>query len=331
MTNLKYGVVGLGSMGRHHVRNVRALDGAELVALADPFGDKFGVAADTPLYSNVEDLIAAGVDAVVVAVPTSEHHAVATKLIENGIHVLVEKPLAATVDEAQELVDLASKHGVVGAVGYVERCNPAISALRQKLDEGLLGEIYQISTVRQSPFPARINDVGVVKDLATHDLDLAAWVAGSPFSSVAAATKHSSGREHEDFVTVSGQLANGVIVNHLVNWMSPFKERKTVVTGENGALVAETVLSDLTYYQNGVDRIEWDQISNFRGVSEGEVTRFAINKPEPLSVEHRNFRDAILHGSSNVASFEDGLRTMRVVEAILESAQSNSVINLEDK
>lgn len=330
MTDLRYAVIGLGSMGRHHVRNVRALEGAELVALADPFGDKFGVAGDTPLYSNVDDVIAARVDAVVVAVPTSEHHNVAKKLIENGIHVLVEKPLAATVAEAQELADLAAEKNVVGAVGYVERCNPAISALRQKIEEGLLGEIYQIATVRQSPFPARINDVGVVKDLATHDLDLTAWVADSPYAFVSASTKHSSGREHEDFVTVSGQLNNGVIVNHLVNWMSPYKERKTVVTGENGALVAETVLSDLTYYKNGVDLIEWDQISNFRGVSEGEVTRYAINKPEPLAVEHRNFREAILNGTPSIATFADGLRTMRVVEAVLESAKSNSVVNVED-
>lgn len=329
MADLRYGVVGLGSMGRHHVRNIRALDGAELVAVADPFGDKFGVAGDTPLFKDIAQLIDAGVDAVVVAVPTSEHHAVAKQLIENGIHVLVEKPLAATIEEAAELTGLVEQHEVVGAVGYVERCNPAIRAMREKIEEGLLGEIHQIATVRQSPFPARIKDVGVVKDLATHDLDLTAWVAKSEYQSISAITKNASGRDYEDFVSINGVLSNGVIVNHLVNWMSPYKERKTVVTGENGALVAETVLGDLTYYKNGIDQIEWEQISNFRGVSEGEVIRYAISKPEPLSVEHRAFYDAVVSDKPGIVTFAEGLRTMRVVEAALESAKSNQTVFLE--
>ena len=111
--------------------------------------------------------------------------------------------------------------GVVGCVGYVERCNPAVIAMRERIQQGVLGEIYQITTSRQGPFPPRITDVGVVQDLATHDFDLTPWIAGSPYVRLTAHTQHRSGRDTEDMVVATGRLANGVIVNHLVNWLSP--------------------------------------------------------------------------------------------------------------
>ena len=104
-----------------------------------------------------------------------------------------------------------------------------------------LGEVYQIATRRQGPFPSRIADVGVAKDLASHDIDLTAWVAQSDYATVCAQTTFKSGREHEDMIAITGRLANGVIVNHLVNWLSPMKERVTIVTGEKGAFVADTL------------------------------------------------------------------------------------------
>lgn len=329
MTNvLRYAVIGLGSMGRHHVRNVRSLDGAELVALADPFGDKFGVAEGLPVYENVEQLLEHDIDAAVVAVPTAHHYQVAMALADAGVHTLVEKPLANTLEEAETMVKTFAEKNLVGAVGYVERCNPALLEMRKKIAEGLLGEVYQVSTRRQSPFPARISDVGVVKDLATHDIDLTAWVADSNYARISATTAHRAGREFEDMVSIAGELENGVIVNHLVNWLTPFKDRQTVVVGKNGALVAETVMGDLTYYENGVDPIEWDQVSNFRGVSEGTVTRYALNKREPLAVEHENFRDAILGESRKIVTMAEALNTMKVVDSVLESASSRRLMEM---
>lgn len=325
---LRYAVIGLGSMGRHHVRNVRALEGVELVALVDPFGDKFGVADGLPVYESVEEVFVHNIDAAVVSVPTAHHHGVSMALADAGVHALVEKPLANTLNEAEELVTAFAEKNLVGAVGYVERCNPALLQMRKKISEGLLGEVYQVSTRRQSPFPARIADVGVVKDLATHDIDLTAWVVGSKYKSIAATVAHRAGRAQEDMVSVAGELENGVIVNHLVNWLTPFKDRQITVVGERGALVAETVLGDLTFYENGVNRIEWDQVSNFRGVSEGEMTRFAITKREPLAVEHENFRDAIVGKSSEIVTMEEALNTMKVVDSVLASAAEGRLINL---
>ena len=126
---------------------------------------------------------------------------------------------------------------LVGAVGHIERYNPALQSARRRLEQGDLGAVYQIITRRQGPFPGRIADVGVVKDLATHDIDLTAWVVQQPYTSVSARTAYRSGREHEDLVAVVGALRDGTITNHLVNWLSPLKERVTIITGERGTFV----------------------------------------------------------------------------------------------
>lgn len=326
--DLRVGVLGVGSMGRHHVRNARALEGFDLVAIADPSGDRFGVAGDLEVLPDVDALIDAGIDAAIVAVPTIFHEEAALKLAEAGIHTMIEKPLSASVESGEKIAAAFEDAGLVGAVGYVERCNPALLEMRRLVADGQLGEVYQVVTRRQSPFPARISDVGVVKDLATHDVDLAAWISGSPYELVFAQTAHQSGREFEDMVTVSGRFANGVLVSNLVNWLTPFKERLTVVTGEHGALVADTAMGDLTFYENGSFPVQWDQVAAFRGVSEGQVIRYALKKREPLAVEQENFRDAILGESNNHVTMEQGLQALRVVEAILESAASGESVRL---
>lgn len=330
MATLRMGLIGLGMMGRHHARVIRELEGVELVAVADTYADPYGVARDLPLLRSVEELIAAGLDMAVAAVPTGMHEEVGLALAGAGVHTLVEKPIAASAPAGKRLVDAFAAAGLVGAVGHIERFNPALQSLRQRIASGELGEVYQISTSRQGPFPARIADVGVVKDLGTHDIDLTAWLAQSGYESVFAQTTTRSGRIHEDMVSVTGKLQNGVITNHLVNWLSPKKERLTVVTGEKGAFVANTVTADLTFYENGLVATQWDSIGAFRGVSEGNVTRLAIAKPEPLRTEHEAFRDAVLGIRNDVVTLVEGQSTLIVAEAVLESARSGSVIRIAD-
>ncbi|MBM7504166.1 putative dehydrogenase [Agromyces aurantiacus] len=319
--SLRAGLLGVGMMGRHHARVLREVDGVELVAIADPGGDPHGVAGDLPVLPDIDALIDAGIDIAVVAVPTRFHEDAAIKLAAAGVHALIEKPIAHSVEAGQRMVDAFAAAGLVGAVGHIERFNPALQELRRRIQDGDLGEVYQIATRRQGPFPSRIADVGVGKDLASHDIDLTAWVAQSEYVGISAQTTFRSGREHEDMIAATGRLANGVIVNHLVNWLSPMKERVTIVTGEKGAFVADTATGDLTFYANGTVPVVWESISAFRGVSEGDVTRFAIAKREPLRVEHEAFRDAVLGRPSHVVTMEQGLRTLAVIEAALESAR----------
>ncbi|MFC8922690.1 Gfo/Idh/MocA family oxidoreductase [Cellulosimicrobium sp. NPDC057127] len=320
MADLRAGLIGLGAMGRHHARVLRETPGVELVAVADPGGDPFGVSGGLEVLPDVDALIGAGIDMAVVAVPTIYHEQVGLALAAAGVHTLVEKPIAATSEAGRKVAEAFESAGLVGCVGHIERFNPALQELRRRMESGELGEVYQIATRRQGPFPSRIADVGVVKDLGTHDIDLTAWVAQSTYTSVAAQTAHRSGRPHEDMVIATGRLANGVIVNHVVNWLSPMKERVTIVTGERGAFVADTGSADLTFYANGDIATEWEAISTFRGVSEGDVVRYAFPKREPLRVEHEAFRDAVLGVRHDVVTMREGLRTLEVAEAALESA-----------
>jgi predicted dehydrogenase len=286
------------------------------------------VAGGRPIHATVEELIAEKLDYCMVAVPTALHEEIGVALAEAGVHTMIEKPLAQDTPSAERLAKAFSDAGLVGAVGHIERYNPALQQARARLEAGELGDVYQVATRRQGPFPSRIADVGVVKDLGTHDIDLTAWVTQQRFVSVSARTAYKSGREHEDLVAVVGQLSGGTVTNHLVNWLSPLKERVTVITGEKGAFVADTLTADLTYYANGLEQHTWSEIANFRGVSEGDVIRYAIAKPEPLRVEHENFRDAVLGQQADIVTMEQGLTTVRVAEACIESAQSGSTVEV---
>ncbi len=329
MANLRAGLIGLGMMGRHHARVLGSLDGVDLVAVADPGGDVHRVAGGRPVYETIEQLIEHGIDYCMVAVPTIYHEPIGLALAEAGVHAMIEKPLAQDAGSAERVAKAFADRGLVGATGHIERYNPALQQARARLEAGELGEVYQVQTRRQGPFPARIADVGVVKDLGTHDIDLTAWVTQQTFASVAARTAYKSGREHEDLVAVVGQLSNGTVTSHLVNWLSPLKERVTIITGERGAFVADTLTADLTFYANGEVHTTWNDIAQFRGVTEGDVVRYAISKPEPLRVEHENFREAVLGNEADIVTMEQGLATVRVAEACLESARTGRTILLD--
>lgn len=292
-------------------------------------GDVHGAMGGLPVFDTLDELIAHGIDLCVVALPTEAHLESGLALAGAGVHALIEKPLAMDVAECDQLVAAFDSAGLIGAVGHIERFNPALQAMRSRLAAGDLGDIYQIATRRQGPFPNRIRDVGVIKDLATHDIDLTAWVADSPYADISARVTHKSGRAHEDMVAATGTLATGVITNHLVNWLSPLKERITIVTGERGCFIGDTLTADLTFCANGEVATEWEAIAAFRGVTEGDVTRFAIPKPEPLRVELEAFRDGILDKRHDYVPMSDGRLAVAVADACIESAASRTTEQIE--
>ena len=331
MADLRAGLIGLGMMGRNHARVLASLDGVDLVGIADPTGGVEGAApAGVPVVNSLDELLGLGIDYATVSTPTQYHLETALFLAEVGVHALIEKPLATDVVSARQISEAFAATRLIGAVGHIERYNPALQQARARIAKGDLGEIYQITTRRQGPFPGRIADVGVILDLATHDIDLTAWVAQQPFASVAARTAHRSGRPHEDLVSITGQLADGTVTNHLVNWLSPMKERVTVITGEKGALVADTLTADLTFFENGLVPTQWSEVARFRGVTEGNMTRFAFPKPEPLRVEHEKFRDALLGKDTDIVTLKQGAATVAVANAVAEAAETGRVVIIEN-
>jgi UDP-N-acetylglucosamine 3-dehydrogenase len=324
--NLRAGLIGIGSIGRHHARVLASLPGVDFVGVSDPAGETHKVAQGRPVFNSISELIAVGIDYAIVAVPTIYHLEVGVELATAGIHAMVEKPISYDTATSKALAKAFDNAGLVGAVGHVERYNPALQEARRRLEQ--LGSLYQVVTRRQGSFPTRISDVGVILDLATHDIDLTSWLTNQQFKSVSAHTAYRTGHKHEDLVAIIGTLRDGTITNHLVNWLSPLKERVTIVTGENGAFVADTLTADLTFYANGTVISEWDGVTQFRGVSEGDVIRYAISKHEPLRLEHENFRDAVLGKSADIVTMEQGLATIVIAEAVIESARVRQTIEI---
>lgn len=328
---LRGALLGLGMIGRHHARLLQTTPRVAFAGAVDPGGDRFGVVSDPALvFASIDALLASGpVDFAIVAVPTEEHLSAVRQLAAAGVHVLVEKPLAATAEEARALVAAVRDAGLHGAVGHVERFNPALMSLRERVQRGDLGQTFLIATERIGPFPDRIRDVGVVKDLATHDLDLVRWLGNSPVQRVAAETQHRAGREHEDLVLATGRLRSEVSFNCVVDWLTPTKVRRTRILGEDGMLVADTLSADLTFYANGEIRSSWASAEQFRGVSEGDMTRFALSRREPLLVELETFCD-LLGGDADAAvvTLDEGLQTVECAEAVLQSARDGRTVTL---
>jgi predicted dehydrogenase len=323
MKKLRAGLIGYGVMGRNHARVLSNLENVDFVGVVDPleFDKKMPQSYGLPIFREVSELVAQRIDYAVIAVPTEKHKEVAIQLLSENINCLIEKPVTVDVDSALEIKKIAESKSLIVGVGHIERYNSAIQVLKSKLSAGELGEIYQISTRRQGPFSDRISDVGVVRDLATHDIDLCLWLTESKFESVYARTLKKTNREHEDMVSVTGLMNKKIIVNLIVNWLSPVKERNILIIGEKGAFQVSTLTSELTFFENGKIKVTQDSIAHFKGVTQGDITTFSFDKKEPLAKEHEEFRNKLMGLDAEIITLDQGIETMRVTDAILKSSE----------
>jgi predicted dehydrogenase len=326
---LRGAIVGLGMIGRHHARLLQASERADFAGAVDHDSDRYRSVRDRSLvFESVGALLASGApDFAIVAVPTDHHLPVARELMEAGVSVLVEKPLAGTSDEAREMVAICERNGVRGAVGHVERFNAPLRDMRQRVVDGQVGSIVAISAIRSGPFSGRVRDVGVVKDLASHDIDIVGWLADSRVSRLSARTRHVSGQEFEDLVLITGEVESGPAFNLSIDRVSPTKIRRTRVLGERGMLEADTLSGDLFFYENAEVGVMWDTSQQFRGVSEGNVTRYALHREEPLRVELEAFLDLLEGvGEPEVVTLERGVEIVETLETVLESAATGQTL-----
>lgn len=320
---LRAGLIGLGRMGRHHARVLRDLPGVDLVGVVDPAGDRYHAAEGITLLPDLDALVRHGIDYAVLACPTPLHEPLGATLATAGIPTLIEKPLAAGTATAQRLAQALHAAGVPAAVGYTERFNPALVSLRTRIQDGQLGDVIEISTRRTGPFPTRPTDVGVVHDLATHDLDLTVWLTDQHYTAIAARTTHRSTGPHEDLLAALGQLTNGVIAHHQVSRISPRAERATIVTGQNGCLIADTLTTTLTYQANA--RVEH---SAPHRTNTPDAIRYPISNTEPLRAEHEAFRDTVLGHRPPDAPVRDALHSVLVADAALHAARTGTTITI---
>jgi predicted dehydrogenase len=241
----------------------------------------------------------------------------------------VEKPITASIEEGRRLIGRARACGVKLSVGHVERFNPVVVALKQHLDEGRLGELFQISVRRISGFPPRAEDVGVALDLATHDLDVMRYLVGAEVTRVAAETTQALGRPCEDMLCGLLRFANGVVALLNVNWLSPVKIRELMVHGERGMFVVNYLTQDLHYYENSAQDSNWESIQVFRGVGEGRMIRFPIRRREPLRIELEAFVHSLRYDESFPVSGEDGLQALVLAHHLAEAGRLGRSVCLD--
>jgi predicted dehydrogenase len=331
---LRAGVVGLGMMGRNHVRVWdEAVEEADLVAVADP--DPAAVARATAGrrargFESVERMLAEEeLDLVSIVAPTSLHLPATLAALDAGASVLVEKPIAATREDALAMIDAARSAGRMLTVGHIERFNPAIRELRRRLEAGELGRIFQISATRLGPFPARIRDVGVVVDLAPHDLDVMRFLVRSEPVRIYAETERRIHTEHEDLFNGTVRFANGVLGVLNINWVTPTKRRVLTVTGERGMYVADYISQDLVFYANP-EAAEARQAHGagtpVTTVTEGERTSREVRREEPLAVELREFARAVSLGGPPPVEPHDAMVALLLARKMVESAQTGQAI-----
>jgi len=330
---LKAAVVGVGSMGQHHARVYTALPDTTLVGVADLNADQAEAIAGTygvPAYTDYRQLLdAQAPDLVTVAVPTSLHETVATSAMESGAHVLVEKPIAATIAEGQRLIERARELDRKLMVGHVVRFDPAIQALKQHLDDGELGRIFQIMCRRIGPFPHRIRDVGVVVDLAPHDLDIMRFVSGDEPIRLYAETQQEIHTAHEDLVSALLHFRGGLTGVLEINWLTPTKVREVVVLGERGMFRVDSLTKDLFFYENAQANGQmWDALEVLKGVSEGRMVRYPLQRYEPLKAELETFADAVLNDEQVPVTGEDGLVALQLALALVESGAKHQIIEI---
>ena len=327
---LRAAVIGVGAMGANHARVYNELEGVELVAIADADakrGEAVGRRFKVPAYSDYREMLEReNLDLVSVAVPTSLHHPVTLEAIARGIHVLVEKPIASTVEQAQEMIERARQRNLHLAVGHIERFNPAVIELKRRLAQGELGRVFLIHARRMGPFPERIQDMGVVIDLAAHDIDIMFYLLDSPVERVYAETMRQVHTALEDLLAGLVRFQNGALGVLDTNRLTPTKVRELAVTGERGMFLVNYLTQDLYFYENTYAAGNWDNLGILKGVGEGNMVRLAIARKEPLRAELEDFVRAVRDGRRPAVSGEDGLRVLELALQLVRSGEEHAVL-----
>ena len=308
-TPLRVGVVGLGVMGKNHARVLSELPGVTLVGVADPdqaqvefVTSRLGCAG----FASLEALLDAGIDALTVAAPTQLHTAISLAAIARGVHVLVEKPIAHTVEEGRRIIDAAEKAGVTLIVGHVERFNPAVQSIRQAIAGD---DILSIQITRVGPFPPRMSDIGVVIDLAVHDIDLIRWFTGSEIAEIQPQT-NSIHAAREDIALLQFRTESGVLAHINTNWLTPFKARTVHVATRNKYISGDLITRQVT------------ECFDYKPDGSYSMRHLSVAYAEPLRAELVAFVDSVRNRTAPVTGGADGLASLDIAMRCLGEHQT---------
>jgi predicted dehydrogenase len=301
---LRVGVVGVGVMGSNHARVFVGLPGTELVGVADPDRKQAEFVARTlgcDATTGVEELLERPVDAITVAAPTHLHRDIALKCIARGVHVMVEKPIASSVEEGREIIAAARRANLTLMVGHVERFNPAVEAIK----EAIRGEdILSIAITRVGPFPPRMSNVGVVIDLAVHDIDLIRWFTDSDIVEVQPQLS-SAVAEREDIALLQFRTASGVLAHINTNWLTPFKARNVTVATRGKYVMGDLLTRQVT------------ECFGFQPDGSYSMRHLSVGHAEPLRAELLAFVRAVRSGSTPAVTGDEAVASLEIATRCL--------------
>jgi UDP-N-acetylglucosamine 3-dehydrogenase len=308
---LKLGVVGVGVMGSNHARVLAEIAGVHLVGVVDPERKQREFVARTlgcAEFSDLDALFRSGVDAVTIAAPTHLHHDLALKCISHGIHVMVEKPIAPTVEEGRAIVAAARRAGVTLMIGHVERFNPAVESIKRAIKDQ---DILSIAITRVGPFPPRMSNVGVVIDLAVHDIDLIRWFTDSEIVEIQPQLS-SAVAEREDIALLQFRTASGVLAHINTNWLTPFKARTIHIATRDKYLIGDLLTLQVT------------ECFGFQPDGSYSMRHLSVGYAEPLRAELLSFVNAIRSGQPPAVTGEEGVASLEVAIRCLDSRTDRS-------
>jgi UDP-N-acetylglucosamine 3-dehydrogenase len=310
---LKIGVLGVGVMGSNHARVLSDIPGVHLVGVADPDRKQRDFVARTlgcAAFVDLDELLGRGVDAITVAAPTHLHHDLALECISRGVHVMVEKPIAPTVEEGRAIVAAARRAGVTLMVGHVERFNPAVESVKRAIKNQ---DILSIAITRVGPFPPRMSNVGVVIDLAVHDIDLIRWFTDSEIVEIQPQLS-SAVAEREDIALLQFRTASGVLAHINTNWLTPFKARTIHIATRDKYLIADLLTLQVT------------ECFGFQPDGSYSMRHLSVGYAEPLRAELLAFVDAIRSGRVPAVTGEEGVASLEIaIRCLTARAPQSSV------
>jgi UDP-N-acetylglucosamine 3-dehydrogenase len=324
---IKIGVVGTGSMGKNHARVCSELDNVDLVGIADFDKETAKIVADrvgTTAYYDYKELMPI-TDAVIIATPTITHYDIAKNFLNNGKHVLVEKPLCENVDKAERLLK-KTEDNLVFAVGHIERHNPAVGFIKEAMDNKRFGKLITIASKRVSKLPGRIKDVGVIFDFGVHDIDVMRYLGGEVESVYARAGRFNENIDYEDHANVTLNFENSICGIVEVNWLTPTKIRKLFLTCSETFVEADYINQTVTLSSSSFKNI--DEMDLFQVPIEYNTNQVVLEKREPLKNEIQDFVNSIENDKKPLVSCEDGLMALKIVEAATQSYKNREEVKI---
>ena len=316
MSAVNVGVIGVGAMGENHVRVYHKMEEANLIAISDVNEralKRIEKKYETTGYTDYNELLEnPEIEAVSICVPTTFHHSVVMEAIKNKKHVLVEKPIAFTLEEAEEMIAAAKEAGVILATGHVERFNPAVQKAKELVDDGVIGDIVSAFAKRVGPLPPRIKDVGVAIDLAIHDLDVMNYLFDENIVQIYGVMNSilddCEFEDHAEIMVSFDNESTGIIE---VNWLIPYKRRELELTGTDGIISVDYIEQSIDVFGKFAQDIE-------------------IKHEEPLKEELKSFLNAVENDQEPEITGEDGLKALKMVIAANKSSREHKPISFDE-